>query len=70
MMFVVYQTIPEKEIRQTAKESIEGVTKWFAEHPKRRICRVEVWYGRQIKVKRTTVAQQINEAAEAAIKGK
>ena len=67
MTIVIYQTIPEETIRSDAKDTIEKITQWFKDNPKRKVCRAEVWYGRVVHVKRKTVAEQINAAADKAI---
>jgi hypothetical protein len=67
-MLLVYSKIPNDEIRKSAKKAIYDIAAWFDRHPKRRVCRVEVWYGKSITVKRATVKEQINEAAKKAMK--
>lgn len=66
-MFVVYETVPAEKIRQTAKEIITQIADWFTANPKRRVCHAQLWYGRTVTIKRKTIEQQVNEAAEEAI---
>jgi hypothetical protein len=68
-MLVVYRKIPESEIRETAAKAIGEIGEWFKANPKRRVCNVELWYNKKVTVKPKTIAEQINAAAEAAIKG-
>jgi len=67
-MLVIYPTIPNKTIRKQAKETIAKITQWFKDNPKQRVCRAELWYGKVVSVKRKTVAEQINAAADASVK--
>lgn len=68
--FVLYQPIPAELIRKEAKEAIEKITQWFANNPKRRVCRCELWYGQQLSIKPKTIKEQIESAAQEAINGK
>jgi hypothetical protein len=58
--FVAYQKMSQKNLRKTAKESIDGITKWFGKNPKRRVCKASLWYGITCKVKRGTVKEQVD----------
>lgn len=68
-MLVVYHKVPEATIRKEAASTIMDVTTFFQEHPKRRVCRVEFWYGKVHSIRRGHVSEDINAARDAAIKG-
>lgn len=68
MMIAIYKTIPEAEIRQEAADTIAKVEAWFVANPKRRVCHVGIWYGRQVTIHKGHVAREVNAAAEAAIR--
>lgn len=59
-MFIVYAPIPNDELRKLAEETIPRVSAWFESNPKRRVCTAELWYGKRLKLKRKTFAEQIN----------
>jgi hypothetical protein len=69
MTIAVYQKYPEEQIRQDAKETIKNVKKWFKDNPDRKLCRIQVWYGKTIHVKRDQISVRINKAADEAING-
>jgi hypothetical protein len=66
--FVCYQKLPAKAIRKSAKRSIDGIEEFFKCNPKKKICVAELWYGRTIDVRKGHVAEDVNAAAELAIK--
>lgn len=59
-MFVIYNRIPEDELRKSAAETIPLIEAFFAQNPKRRVCRSELWYGKTHSIKKKNVADQIN----------
>jgi hypothetical protein len=63
-MIVVYAPMSEQQLRKSASENIPKIEEWFKANPKRRVCRVELWYGEVISIKRKTVAEQINARME------
>jgi hypothetical protein len=67
-MIFIYSKIPAKTIRKDAKETIAKLKVWFNEHPERKECLVEGWYGKTIIVKPKTIKQQIDEAVKEALK--
>ena len=72
-MIIIYNTIPDKEMRQEATETIPRLVKWFKNHPSRHECVTKVWYGEFITIKRGTrasIAKAIHAAVEAAINQK
>jgi hypothetical protein len=58
-MFVMYGTISKKQMQKEAKEAIKGIENFFVEHPKRRVCRTEFWYGKVYSIKPKNVAEQV-----------
>jgi hypothetical protein len=66
-MIVVYQKMSEQNLRKSAKETIPKIEEWFQKNPKRRVCKVELWYGEVASIKRKTVAEQINAKMESLI---
>lgn len=69
-MIALYKTVPEKTIRKEVKESIPKIEEWFKLNPKRKVCRTSLWYGKIISIRRKTIAQQLNAAADEAINHK
>jgi hypothetical protein len=59
-MIVIYKTLTEQELRDSAAESIPKIESWFVQNPRRRVCRTELWYGETKSIKRKNVADQIN----------
>jgi hypothetical protein len=49
--FVAFQKIKPKALKKIAKESIDGLEKWFKNNPKRKVCHAELWYGIQYDFK-------------------
>lgn len=68
-MFVVYTKVTPEEIREDAQEAITGIEEWFKSQPKRRVCRVEFWYGRMFSIKKKNIAEQVNKIADECITG-
>ena len=62
--FVCYSKLSEKEIRKTAKDAIVGIKKFFEEHPRRRVCHAELWYGKQVAIRRNSVDEEIQKVVE------
>ena len=62
MMFAIYEHIPETKICKEAKKAIVDLKKWFLLNPKRRVCRVETWYGKSSKVRKNHIDEDINAA--------
>jgi Zn finger protein HypA/HybF involved in hydrogenase expression len=66
-MIIVYNKMSKKELHESAKETIPQIEEWFQKNPKRRVCKVELWFGEMISIKRKTVAEQINAKMESLI---
>lgn len=67
MMFFIYEKISDEEIRVHAEKLVPEVEQWFKNHPKRKTCRVEVWYGKILILRRKDYKLKIEEAKEAAL---
>lgn len=67
-MIVIYEKMSRKEIDKAAKEAIKGITKFFEDNPKRRICKAELFYGQVVKVRKNHIKEDVLAAAEQAKK--
>lgn len=65
--FVLYQPIPEAQIRKEAKELLEKSEEFFAANPRRRVATVGVWYGRAAKIRKKHIKVDVDEAVTQAI---
>lgn len=59
--FMVYEKITKKQLTQTTKDTINGIKKWFADNPKRKICNAQWVYGEMFKVRRNHVEEDVKE---------
>ena len=66
-MIVVYKTLSEQELRDSAAAAIPKIETFFVQNPKRRVCRTELWYGKSQSIKKKNVAEQINAIVDALI---
>lgn len=66
-MIVVYRKFTPAQIRKDVKINIKKIAQWFEQNPKRRVCRAELWYGQSISIKKATIKEQLEKAAEEAI---
>lgn len=65
-MIVIYGRLTNQEIDEGVEELKSGITKFFLDNPKRRVCRVSLWYDRSVTVNRKNVHEAIDrEAAKA-----
>lgn len=62
--FLIYDLITDKQLQKSKTECIDGVTDWFSKNPKRRICNVSWVYGKQIKVRKNHIVEDIEKAAK------
>lgn len=60
-MFVIYQKIPPKEIKRLGRKLIKDLPKWFEDNPKRKVCRVELWHGKVINVRKENFKERIEQ---------
>ena len=57
--FRIYSKMTEKELRDSAAEAVPQIEAFFAQNPKRRVCRTELWYGKAQSIKKKNVADQL-----------
>lgn len=67
-MLVVYKTVPNEEIQKEGEELKQKIKQFFVDNPKRRVCRLETWYGKLVTIKKNQVEQGIDEAVKNALK--
>ena len=67
-MILVYSTIPDEEIRSGAEEAVANIGQWFKDNPRRQVCKANCWYGRQVKVRKGRVREDIEAARDLALK--
>jgi hypothetical protein len=56
----VYQRYPDEEIIRCIDELRTGIPAWFAANPARKICKVNLFYGRSIDVRRENWAARLD----------
>jgi hypothetical protein len=67
--FAAYYKLKPTALKRVAKESIEGITKWFKDNPQKKQCDAELWYGvRHIFKPKDDVAAFINDLLERTLK--
>lgn len=59
--FLLYELMTKEKLQRFKKEFLNGITKWFDDNPKRRVCRVKWVYGEEYTIKRKNFADQIEE---------
>ena len=67
-MLAIYQRLTLTELQQQQADAVAQLNNWFVQNPKRRICKAQLWYGRQHKIKRNDVASQIKQIADELIR--
>lgn len=63
-MIVVYARVSEKKIRKGIPDVVKLITEWFANNPKKKICKAELWQGRLVPVRRTHIEKDIKKTAK------
>ena len=63
-MLIIYKTLTEQQLRDSAAEAIPKIETWFVQNPRRRVCRTELWYGKTQSIKKKDVEGQINAIVE------
>lgn len=66
-MIVVYKPMSTEQILESAQKAVYQIEEWFKANPKRRVCNVEIWYGKAYKIKRKNVTAQVTALAEVLI---
>lgn len=67
-MIVVYNTVSNAQIKKDGKKAKGQIKEWFVANPKRRMCVAAFWYGKQVKIKKGNIDEQIDEAMKVAMK--
>jgi hypothetical protein len=68
MSIFIYHKIPEEKLRLSAVGKTNMVEQWFKNHPKKRVCHAELWYGSVTTLKRKDFKNQIGEEVERILK--
>lgn len=63
-----YEKIPPAKLRKECASTIEKLTAWFEQNPKRRVCRAQLWYGSSCKVRRGHIKEDVTALVELLIK--
>ena len=56
----VYVRYPDDEIKRCIEEVRDQIPAWFAANPKRKICKVDLFYGRSIDLRRETFSERLD----------
>ena len=56
----VYARYPDEEIKRCIEDVREQIPAWFAANPKRKICKVDLFYGRSVDLRRETYSKRID----------
>ncbi len=63
-MFAVYPNVPDEKIREAADKLLKDIPEWFSNNPKRRVCRVEFFYGKVLKLTRKNYKEMIEQTVK------
>jgi len=63
-MFIISALMTKQEVAEMAAAAIKGIEKWFEEHPKKKVCNAELFYGKHYKIHRGTVAIEVGKIAD------
>lgn len=61
-MITLYPRLSIEELDNIFEKTLKDITKWFAENPKRKVCRVGWIYGEIIKIRKNYIKQDIYKA--------
>lgn len=67
-MIMLCKRLSKKQLVKAAAKAIKQLYKWFEKNPKRKSCSAELWYGDVVKVRRDYIVEDVNKAAEKAMK--
>jgi len=65
----VYYKIPYEEIKAYVDAFMPKLIRWFADNPKRKICKVDWFYGRSLNLHRNNYRQRITNELQQTNKG-
>lgn len=57
----VYPRYPDEEIRRCIEEIREQLPAWFDANPQRKICKVNLFYGRSVDLRRENYERRLDE---------
>ena len=63
-MIVIYPRLPRKEIIRAYEELATSIPQWFKTNPDRKICRIELFYGREVHVTRENYKTRLAKELE------
>jgi len=63
MTLVIYSPLTEAEIRKDAVKAKTQIKEWFDKHPKRNLCKAQLWYGSAHNIHRKSIDSDIDKAA-------
>ena len=56
----VYRRYPDGEIKRCIEEVREQIPAWFASNPDRKICKVDLFYGRSVDLRRENFSTRLD----------
>ena len=57
----VYPRYPDHEIKRCIDDVRDRLPDWFAENPKRKICKVDLFYGRSVDLRRDNYSERLDK---------
>jgi len=65
-MILLYQKYTEPQFKEMQRTAKTNITKWFKDHPRRKVCKAEIFYGKVVPIRRDHIDEDIQAAADAA----
>ena len=66
--FAAYPKLKTESLKRIAQESIDGIKEWFVQHPSKKICKAELWYGIWLHLTQENVEKNIKQLLEDTLK--
>jgi len=63
-MIAIYKKVPEEEILKESKGITQRVKQFFKTNPKRKVCRIGLWYDKSFSIRRGHVDEDLTKAFE------
>lgn len=60
--FVIQKKYTQEEIEKLHKEALDGIGEFFANNPKRRVCKAKLYYGQVYKIRRKHIFSDLGWA--------
>lgn len=71
LVIYIRQPLPSRaEMRADVKRAIQGINKWFEDHPRRRVCNTGIWCGEILRIPRGKVEANLKELLRMKLKEK